>query len=614
MISTANAGLTLYTGVVEDRKDPLQLGRCRVRVVGPHTKDTTVLPTPDLPWAVPMSGITSASLSGIGDAPVGPVEGTWVVIFFIDGDECQQPCILGTLNGIPQSAYFNSLKPTDGFRDPSKHYPLATLMDEPTTNRLARGISEGTIVDLKNSTLETGIEVADGTAWDQPSSAFNASYPYNHVYQSESGHIVEKDDTPNFERTHDYHRSGTFTEIDSNGTAVRRIVGDSYEILDRNGFIYIKGAASLTVEGDVNIYVKNDCNLRVDGDLNTEVHGDYEINVAGKLDITTGEAISINSKLAVGILAPVLYFEATTIGAIKAPTFGLDIPVMPQMGLTINPFLPPIYAPAAKIATNLPFIADPVDLLSPSEPTLPQLGFTLSAVQQASFAAEQATAFAQANDPLSSTAIKDVSQEYVNLKTDELTTNQQVSAPAKMVTNTDTSCPVGLRAAAATTKYIGVLETGTLPGLNYGGKLGGGQLPLGVPGIIDTMLKKCGIDNQALVQRTGQGASWCGAFCATIWQEAGLPIPSGAASCKNWEAWAKANGYFSQTPKIGSVILYGPSGAAYHCGIVVAIGADGSISSVEGNTTGSGFTTNGCTVAIKTPRTFLGFVIPPSCI
>ena len=614
MISTANAGLTLYTGTVEDRKDPLQLGRCRVRVVGPHTKDTTVLPTADLPWAVPMSGVTSASLSGIGDAPVGPVEGTWVVIFFIDGDECQQPCILGTLNGIPQSAYFNSLKPTDGFRDPSKHYPLATLMDEPTTNRLARGISEGTIVDLKNASLETDIDVADGTTWDQPASTFNASYPYNHVYQSESGHTVEKDDTPNFERTHEYHRAGTFTEIDSNGTVVRRIVGDSYEILDRNGFIYIKGAASLTVEGDVNIYVKNDCNLRVDGDLNTEVHGDYEINVAGKLDITTGEAVSINSKLAVGILAPVLYFEATTIGAIKAPTFGLDIPVMPQMGLTINPFLPPIYAPAAKITTNLPFIADPVELLSPTEPTLSQLGFTLSAVQQASFAAEKAQAFAQANDPFAPTDGQQAALEYGNLKTDELNTNQQVSAPSKMITNTDTSCAAGLRVVAAAMKDLGVLETGSAPGLNTGGAVGGGSVPLGISGRIDRMLAGCGLDNLAQVARTGSGFNWCAAAVHDWWVAAGLPVPSGAASCKNWEAWAKTNGYFSQTPKIGSAILYGPSGATHHMGIVSAIAIDGSIQSIEGNTTGAGFTTNGVCVAVKTPRTYLGFIIPPPCI
>ena len=614
MISTANAGLTLYTGTVEDRKDPLQLGRCRVRVVGPHTKDTTVLPTADLPWAIPVSGINSASLSGIGDAPVGPVEGTWVIIFFIDGDECQQPCMLGTLNGIPQSAYFNSLKPTDGFRDPSKHYPLATLMDEPTTNRLARGISEGTIVDLKNSARVTAISTANGTVWDQPTSPFDASYPFNHVFQSESGHTKEYDDTPNAERTLEYHKAGTFTEIDRNGTRVTRIVGDNYEVLDRNGFLYVKGSVSITVEGDVNLYAKNDCNVQVDGNMKTEVHGNYSLNVAGTVDIVAGETIAMDATIGVGIEGGTVYIEAETMGAIKAPIWGLAAPVMPQSVLMINPFLAKIEATAAKLTSGLVALPSAVSLKFPTEPNLPALGFALSPEQQASFMAEKIKAFAQSQDALAAPDGRQAASEYAALKTDELTTNQQVSAPSKMVKNTDMSCPAGLRAAAATTKYIGVLETGTLPGLNYGGQLGGGQLPLGVPGIIDTMLSNCGLNNAVQVARTGSGYSWCAAFCATIWQEAGLPIPSGAASCKNWESWAKANGYFSQTPKIGSVVLYGPSGGAHHAGIVIAIGSDGSLSSAEGNTTGNSFTTNGCTVAVKTPRTFLGFVTPPTCI
>ena len=40
-----------YTGVVEDRHDPLYLGRVRVRVYGLHTDDKLLIPTPDLPWS-----------------------------------------------------------------------------------------------------------------------------------------------------------------------------------------------------------------------------------------------------------------------------------------------------------------------------------------------------------------------------------------------------------------------------------------------------------------------------------------------------------------------------------------------------------------------------------
>ncbi len=89
-----------FYGIVEDRNDPLRLGRCRVRIVGLHTEDTASLSTRDLPWATPITPITSASLSGIGDAPVGPVEGTCVIVIFGDADQ-QCPIMIGTLPGIP---------------------------------------------------------------------------------------------------------------------------------------------------------------------------------------------------------------------------------------------------------------------------------------------------------------------------------------------------------------------------------------------------------------------------------------------------------------------------------------------------------------------------------
>jgi hypothetical protein len=91
-----------HVGVVENRHDPLKLGRCQVRIVGLHTDDRTALPTKDLPWAYPVQPITSAGVSGIGQAPVGVVEGTWVCIAFRDKDQ-QQPLMMGTFGGIPMS-------------------------------------------------------------------------------------------------------------------------------------------------------------------------------------------------------------------------------------------------------------------------------------------------------------------------------------------------------------------------------------------------------------------------------------------------------------------------------------------------------------------------------
>lgn len=91
-------GFNWWVGVVEDRLDPEKMGRCRVRIFGYHSDSRELLPTEDLPWAVPILPITSAATSGIGTTPLGPVTGTWVVGFFLDGEDMQQPAFFGAIS------------------------------------------------------------------------------------------------------------------------------------------------------------------------------------------------------------------------------------------------------------------------------------------------------------------------------------------------------------------------------------------------------------------------------------------------------------------------------------------------------------------------------------
>ena len=90
-------GFIWWIGIVEDRMDPEQMGRCRVRIYGYHSDSKVEVPTEDLPWAIPIQPIYSAALSGVGITPVGPLPGTWVVGFFLDGNDMQQPAFFGTL-------------------------------------------------------------------------------------------------------------------------------------------------------------------------------------------------------------------------------------------------------------------------------------------------------------------------------------------------------------------------------------------------------------------------------------------------------------------------------------------------------------------------------------
>jgi len=182
-----------------------------------------------------------------------------------------------------------------GFTDPTATYPTQEYKGKPDTNKLATGDAQGTVVQDKNKNRMRGAKLPGGDAWDQPESPYKGEYPYNKVTQTEAGHIIEIDDTPGAERLHVYHKSGTFIEIDANGSVVKRAVGSSYEIIDRNGKIAIAGRTDISVNGACNIYVGNDANIEVEGDTNITCHNDITAQAGGTLNLSAVESVSIRS-------------------------------------------------------------------------------------------------------------------------------------------------------------------------------------------------------------------------------------------------------------------------------------------------------------------------------
>lgn len=196
--------------------------------------------------------------------------------------------------GIPIGAAPNTTSNSPGFSDPSGKYPR--FKNEQDSHRLARRESESSsILKFKEAARVKDIKLPNDKTWSQPKIPYAATYPFNHVRMSESGHLFEVDDTKDAERIHEYHRSGTYREIDANGTAVNRIVGDSYEILERNGFLLVKGNVSITVVGDADIRVENDCNLDVVGDMSTKVAGEYSLSVQKDIKIKSEGKIMMQS-------------------------------------------------------------------------------------------------------------------------------------------------------------------------------------------------------------------------------------------------------------------------------------------------------------------------------
>jgi len=180
-----------------------------------------------------------------------------------------------------------------GFTDPTANYPTKEYAGLTETNKLATGDVAGTIIQEKNNDRLIGAKLPGGEAWDQPESPYRAQYPFNKVTQTESGHIIEVDDTHGSERIHIYHKSGTFVEIDANGSMVKRTKGSSYEIIDRNGKISIAGRADISISGACNIFVGNDANIEVEGDVNLTCHNDITAMAGGTLNLSATEEVNI---------------------------------------------------------------------------------------------------------------------------------------------------------------------------------------------------------------------------------------------------------------------------------------------------------------------------------
>lgn len=277
-----------WVGVVEDRQDPKKAGRCRVRIIGAHTENKSDLPTDKLPWAQPI-------LSPNDSSSIQLKEGDFVVGFYFDGTDAQVPVIMGVLPGVP-----TELRPaSQGFSDPrtaselnSAPKPPASVsvangpvkitegngqrnphpLNESTISRIARNESTSTTaIQFKKNTRTSGVPTAGGGTWSEPATPYNAKYPYNRVMETESGHVLEFDDSPGAERVHLYHRSGSFIEIHPDGKMVMRAHAASYEV------------------------VLDDKNVCVHGDLNFTTTGDITFKAGGKVKIESSTEIGISA-------------------------------------------------------------------------------------------------------------------------------------------------------------------------------------------------------------------------------------------------------------------------------------------------------------------------------
>jgi hypothetical protein len=266
-----------WFGVVEDVDDPLLLGRARVRCYGFHTLSDDILPTSDLPWAHVIMPTTSASFQGKGMSPTFLRVGSTVFGFFADGSDCQMPMILGSYHGIPQ----DNPEFVDG-----KNLSL----DKHDVNDLARGRNKIGKVKEQNGIVEP--------FEPKPFITYGTRYPHNKVFESESGHVIEVDDTPGEERIHIFHMSGHYTEM-VGGSRTDKVNGNHIEIVVKDKMVKINGSAFIVVEGNTNLTCESSINMKAAKSINLE---SPVINIRGSSSVNIKAGTSL-SAIADGITA-----------------------------------------------------------------------------------------------------------------------------------------------------------------------------------------------------------------------------------------------------------------------------------------------------------------------
>jgi len=258
----------MYRAVVEDAVDPEKRGRVRVRIWGLHTDKKTKsategIPSNELPWAEACLPIHEGAITGFGIFGV-PLQGSHVMVFFEAGN-LDQPRYFASLPGLPTAA----VDKTKGFNDPAGVYPKNERLNEPDYHRLARGVTDKTLVETKKSNAAKAVVTATGETWNEPE-LYGAQYPHNLVIATHGGVVLEMDSTPGANRLHLYHPSHTFIEIGHDGDMIIRNQKNRYNIVLGSSNSHVKGNDNMTADENINIFAGTDVNIKATGNVNIE--------------------------------------------------------------------------------------------------------------------------------------------------------------------------------------------------------------------------------------------------------------------------------------------------------------------------------------------------------
>lgn len=150
-----NGDFNWWLGTVKNVDDgEAKLGRVKVCILGHHRPEE--IPS-NLPWAMVMQPTDNAASNGVGGGPVSLKVGSFVVGFFLDYPDCQQPIVIGTLLGKIRSV-------SEKGSPAAKEYPASyeNSIGQNGTDSSTVGVSTATLGPSNGETISK--HVARSTA------------------------------------------------------------------------------------------------------------------------------------------------------------------------------------------------------------------------------------------------------------------------------------------------------------------------------------------------------------------------------------------------------------------------------------------------------------------
>jgi hypothetical protein len=312
-------------GVVEGAGDQ-DTGKVRVRVWGVHpTFESGLLPTEFLPWATAVNGTYSEMVSL-------PKDGDVVFGMFLDGRDCQQPVLFGTMPN------FKNNFPSGSGVDPSGPIrPSNSTVNSAGNPAMPPQISgadlEHTPAGPQIAAMRDTVPTAADTGWSEVAPVIQGNPQTTAVWNGKGGQaFIMIDNDPGGEAIVITHSSGSSIQLAHGGGIKIKSLHNMQSMSEGNMEEYYGGRNDISVEGDYSLNVMGGhSTIYVAGNAEIECQN-YNLTARGKATFNVAEGIEFSgSKISMHARESTIDMGAE--GAIKIGTedtfsvsaeFGMD--------------------------------------------------------------------------------------------------------------------------------------------------------------------------------------------------------------------------------------------------------------------------------------------------